>query len=60
MFGNGAVRVVLGKAGVARLSKKIGQRNYFRREVVLGASLYLSDWPSRFYWEYWESPAAYS
>ena len=33
---SGVVRVVMGRAGVVRLSKRIGQRSYFRRDFVLG------------------------
>lgn len=33
---NGVIRVVMGRAGVVRMSKRIGQRSYFRRDFMLG------------------------
>lgn len=38
---SGNVRVVMGKAGVVRMSKRIGRRNYFLRDFMLGGLVVL-------------------
>lgn len=38
---NGTIRVVLGQSGVVRMSRRIGRRNYFLRDFMLGGLVVL-------------------